>query len=93
MSELIDIAVPEGQQEGTESTLMKWPDARAYLDGLCVGEFVESLCISPNDPNLMRQLHGDFWLDPSHLLDGGTAIYNAWLVDQIVASGVLEGAQ
>ncbi len=24
MSELIDIAVPEGQQEGTESTLMKW---------------------------------------------------------------------
>lgn len=69
------------------------PDARAYLDGLCVGEFVESLCISPNDPNLMRQLHGDFWLDPSHLLDGGTAIYNAWLVDQIVSSGVLEGAQ
>ena len=24
MAELIDIVVPEGQEEGTESTLMKW---------------------------------------------------------------------
>jgi len=66
------------------------PTARAYLDGLCAGEFVEHACISPNDPNLMVQLNGDHWFDPSHLLDSGTAIYNAWLVDEIIASNVLE---
>ena len=66
------------------------PTARAYMDGLCAGEFVEHACISPNDPNLMEQLNGDHWFDPSHLLDSGTAIYNAWLVDEIIASNVLE---
>ncbi len=69
------------------------PEARAYMDGLCVGEFVQNTCISPNDPALMRQLNGDFWFDPSHLLDSGTAIYNAWLVDQIIASKVLEASE
>lgn len=67
------------------------PEARAYADGLCEGELSNSVCISPNDPDLMHRLNGAHWFDPSHLLDSGTAIYNAWLVEQIVASGVLEG--
>lgn len=66
------------------------PAARAYMDGLCAGEFVQHACISPNDPGLMAQLNGDHWFDPSHLLDSGTAIYNAWLVEEIIASNVLE---
>ena len=69
------------------------PDARAYVDGLCAGELSESVCISPNDAQLMQRLNGEHWFDPSHLLDSGTAIYNAWLVNQIIASGLLEDAQ
>lgn len=65
------------------------PAARAYMDGLCAGEFIQHACISPNDPVLMENLNGDHWFDPSHLLDSGTAIYNAWLVDEIIASDVL----
>lgn len=68
------------------------PIARAYMDGLCAGEFVEHACISPNDPRLMQRLNGEHWFDPSHLLDSGTAIYNQWLVDELVATKVLEGA-
>ena len=68
------------------------PSARAYLDCLCAGEFVEHACLSPNDPALMEQLNGDHWFDPSHLLDSGTAIYNRWLVDEIIAAQVLESA-
>ncbi|MEO0451299.1 MAG: hypothetical protein AAFZ74_13385 [Pseudomonadota bacterium] len=69
------------------------PEARAYTDGLCAGELSDSVCISPNDPSLMQRLNGDHWFDPSHLLDSGTAIYNAWLVEKIIASGVLEREQ
>ena len=69
------------------------PNARAYIEGLCAGEFVEHPCLSPNDPVLMQKLNGDHWFDPSHLLDSGTAIYNAWLVEQIIASNILETAQ
>lgn len=65
------------------------PAARAYMDGLCAGEFIQHACISPNDPVLMRSLNGDHWFDSSHLLDSGTAIYNAWLVEEIIASDVL----
>lgn len=68
------------------------PPARAYLDGLCAGEFIEHACISPNDPTLMEQLNGDHWFDPSHLLDSGTAIYNRWLVDEIIVSQILDSA-
>lgn len=66
------------------------PVSRAYMDGLCAGEFVEHACISPNDPTLMGALNGDHWFDPSHLLDSGTAIYNRWLVDELLAVDVLE---
>ncbi|MEM9054301.1 MAG: hypothetical protein AAGB16_03155 [Pseudomonadota bacterium] len=66
------------------------PEARAYTDGLCAGELVEQVCLSPNDPALMQQLNGNYWFDPSHLLDSGTAIYNAWLAEKIIASGLLE---
>lgn len=66
------------------------PSVRAYTDGLCAGELAEFVCVSPNQADLMQQLNGNHWFDPSHLLDSGAAIYNAWLVDQIVASGVLE---
>lgn len=66
------------------------PEARAYVDGLCEGELFAFDCFSPNAPELMAQLNGAHWFDSSHLLDSGTAIYNAWLVEQIVASGILE---
>ena len=66
------------------------PAGRAYMDGLCAGEFVQHVCISPNDPKLMQQLNGDHWFDPSHLLDSGTAIYNHWLVEELIASRALE---
>ena len=68
------------------------PETRAYADALCRGELVDQICLSPDDPSLMADLSGDYWFDPSHLLDTGTAIYNAWLVDQIIASGILEPA-
>ena len=66
------------------------PNLRAYTEGLCAGELSEFVCLSPDDPDLMAGLNGDYWFDPSHLLDPGAAIYNAWLVDQIIASGMLE---
>lgn len=66
------------------------PVVRAYAAGLCAGELAEFVCFSPDDPSLMEGLNGDYWFDPSHLLDSGAAIYNAWLVDQIIASGILE---
>lgn len=66
------------------------PAARAYIDGLCAGEFIEHTCISPNNPTLMEKLNGAHWFDPSHLLDSGTAIYNGWLVEQMIDSGILE---
>ena len=69
------------------------PDARAYIDGLCEGELFAFDCFSPNDPQLMAQLNGDYWFDSSHLLDDGTAIYNAWLAQEIIASGMLERRQ
>ncbi|GAB5456825.1 MAG: hypothetical protein Hens2KO_30540 [Henriciella sp.] len=69
------------------------PEARAYIDGLCEGELFAFECFSPNAPDLMAQLNGEHWFDPSHLLDSGTAIYNAWLVEQIVSSGILERGQ
>ncbi|MEO1659830.1 MAG: hypothetical protein AAFR51_02495 [Pseudomonadota bacterium] len=65
-------------------------ETRAYADALCRGELAERVCISPDRPDLMQALNDDHWFDPSHLLDSGTAIYNAWLVEQIIASGVLE---
>ena len=66
------------------------PVSRAYMDGLCAGEFIEHACISPNDPKLMGALNGDHWFDPSHLLDSGTAIYNRWLIDELLAVEILE---
>ena len=68
------------------------PALRAYADGLCAGELEDFACLSANDPEMMQLLNGDYWLDPSHLLDTGTAIYNAWLVDQMIESGLLEAA-
>jgi hypothetical protein len=69
------------------------PKARAYVDGLCEGELFGFDCFSPNDRSLMASLNGDHWFDPSHLLDSGTAIYNAWLVEEMIASGILERGQ
>ena len=69
------------------------PDARAYVHGLCGGELFAFDCFSPNSHELMSQLNGNHWFDPSHLLDSGTAIYNSWLADQIISSGVLERGQ
>ena len=69
------------------------PEARAYVDGLCEGELFAFDCFSPNAPELMMRLNGEHWFDSSHLLDSGTAIYNSWLAEQIVTSGMLEGGQ
>lgn len=69
-----------------------YEDARAYTEGLCRGELADLPCIHSNDPTLMAALTGDYWYDRGHLLDDGTAIYNNWLVDQMIASGVLEPA-
>ena len=69
------------------------PEARAYVDGLCEGELFAFDCFSPNAPELMTRLNGEHWFDPSHLLDSGTAIYNSWLAEQIVTSGMLERGQ
>lgn len=69
------------------------PDLRAYADGLCAGELKEFVCLSPNDPTMMQALNGDHWLDPSHLLDSGTAIYSLWLADKMISSGLLEAAR
>ncbi|MDJ0920254.1 MAG: hypothetical protein QNI84_03940 [Henriciella sp.] len=63
---------------------------RAYTEGLCRGELIALPCIHANDPDLMASLNGVHWFDRGHLLDSGTAIYNAWLVDQMIASGILE---
>lgn len=68
------------------------PSARAYVTGLCQGELADHVCISPDAPALMMQLNGDHWFDPSHLLDSGTAIYNAWLLEEVIASGLLEAS-
>ncbi len=66
------------------------PAARAYTSGLCLGELAGYLCIDPDNPALLNRLNAPVWFDPSHLLDTGTAIYNAWLVQQLIDSGVLE---
>lgn len=66
------------------------PALRAYADGLCAGELKDFACLSSNDAEIMELLNGNYWLDPSHLLDSGTAIYNAWLVDLIIEAGLLE---
>lgn len=69
------------------------PAARAYTSGLCLGELADYPCIGPDDPALLNQLTGPVWFDPKHLLDTGTAIYNAWLVQQLIDSGALELAR
>ena len=66
------------------------PDDRAYASGLCLGELDGLPCFIADDPALLSQLDGSFWLDDEHLLDPGTAIYDRWLADQLIASGVLE---
>lgn len=67
------------------------PYPRAYLTEVCATELAAFTCISPEDVDLLRDLHQDVWLDEGHLLDAGAAIYNRWLADQLIATGVLEG--
>ena len=64
-------------------------NARAYLDGLCLGEFAGDPCLAPSDPRLLAALEGEVWYDDSHLLAGGADIYTDWLADQLITSGVL----
>ncbi|MEM9937359.1 MAG: hypothetical protein AAF768_00795 [Pseudomonadota bacterium] len=68
---------------------MLYEGARAYTEGLCDGELAGEICIHSNDTGLMQALNGNYWYDHGHLLDAGTAIYNAWLIDQMIESGVL----
>jgi len=63
---------------------------RAYLAGLCKGELAGFACFAPDDPALLAELDRAVWLDDSHLLDGGAAVYTRWLAEQLIASGVLE---
>lgn len=64
-------------------------NARAYVDGLCLGEFAGDPCLAPSDPKLLAHLEGEFWYDESHLLAEGADIYTDWLADQLITSGVL----
>jgi hypothetical protein len=66
---------------------------RAYASSLCAGELAAYTCITPDDAVLLTRLDQPVWLDKDHLLDSGAAIYTEWLVDQIIASGVLEAGR
>ncbi|MEZ5997364.1 MAG: hypothetical protein R3B98_01570 [Hyphomonas sp.] len=68
-------------------------ETRAYADGLCRGELSAFACIAPTDPALLAPLDGNAWLDRDHLLDSGAQVYEAWLADQMIASGVLEAGK
>lgn len=63
--------------------------ARAYMDGVCIGEFADALCLPPTDPKLLAALEDDVWFDASHLMVGGAHIYTDWLARQLVTSGAL----
>ncbi|MCA8897537.1 MAG: hypothetical protein KDA39_02330 [Hyphomonas sp.] len=86
------------EEEGVKSIGYYFPpvidaETRAYADGLCKGELSAFTCIAPDDPALLVPLDGNEWLDHEHLLDSGARIYEAWLADRLVASGILEGGQ
>lgn len=66
------------------------PFGRAYMRDVCGGELAAFTCISPDDPDLLKALQKNVWRDESHLLDAGAQIYNHWLADQLIASGILE---
>jgi len=68
------------------------PSVRAYASGLCLGELAGYTCIIGDDPELLKQLPPKVWADPGHLLDQGAAIYINWLADELIASGILDGA-
>lgn len=69
-------------------------DLRAYAETLCNSELDGFTCLHSNDETLMAALASpDVWLDREHLLAAGTDIYTSWLVDQLIASGVLEVAE
>ncbi|MEN0001851.1 MAG: hypothetical protein AAF940_13305 [Pseudomonadota bacterium] len=63
---------------------------RAYVDGLCLGELADAVCMAPTDPVLLENLEGAVWFDPHHLLAPGADIYTDWLGEQLVRTGVLE---
>jgi len=63
---------------------------RAYMDGLCLGEFAGAPCLAPTDPQLLAALEDEVWFDPHHLLQDGANTYTDWLASQLIASGVLE---
>ena len=65
---------------------------RAYVSGLCAGELASFTCINGDDPELLRDLPPEIWADPYHMQDAGAATYIKWLSDELIASGVLEGA-
>lgn len=69
-------------------------DLRAYAEHLCASELSGLLCIHPNDADLMSALIGkDYWLDREHLLQAGSDIYTDWLMEKLIASGVLEAGE
>ncbi|MEZ5945444.1 MAG: hypothetical protein R3C13_06790 [Hyphomonas sp.] len=66
---------------------------RAYAGGLCNDELAAFTCIAPLDPALLASLDGNEWLDRDHLLDSGAEVYEVWLAEQLIASGILEGGK
>ncbi len=66
------------------------PPMRAYLAGLCETEFAGLPCLAPDDPALLAALDRDVWLDETHLLDAGTALYSRWLAARLTGSGWLD---
>ena len=64
------------------------PDERAYLAALCMAH-PKTPCIAPQDPKMLARLDGPVWFDEEHLLAPGAAIYDRWLANRIMETGVL----
>lgn len=53
---------------------------RAYVSARC-REY--TICIAPDDLELLAQLDQDLWFDSEHLLADGAQIYTSWLARQL----------
>ncbi len=61
---------------------------RAYLRAICAAH-PRTPCIAPDDPLMLAKLDGPVWFDEEHLLAPGAAVYDQWLAEKIIASGIL----
>lgn len=64
-------------------------DLRTYSASLCEGELSAFTCIVADDPTLLAKLDQPVWQDRTHLLADGAKIYGDWLIEELIASGIL----